>query len=46
MLSKNFFSDSGGKFNNKGIVYKPNYKLCELDCKSDADFGGCAKTGR
>jgi transposase InsO family protein len=31
---------------NKGILYRPDYKPGELECYSDADFGGCAATGR
>ena len=30
----------------KGIVYKPDCKPEELECYSDADFGGCTTTRR
>ncbi|KAG5872508.1 hypothetical protein JTB14_010483 [Gonioctena quinquepunctata] len=29
-----------------GIIYRPNFKRGTLECYSDADFGGCTKTGR
>ncbi|KAG5869352.1 hypothetical protein JTB14_015119 [Gonioctena quinquepunctata] len=29
-----------------GIIYRPNLKRGTLECYSDADFGGCTKTGR
>ncbi|KAG5893345.1 hypothetical protein JTB14_000111 [Gonioctena quinquepunctata] len=28
-----------------GIIYRPNFKRGTLECYSDADFGGCTKTG-
>ncbi|KAG5882488.1 hypothetical protein JTB14_008461 [Gonioctena quinquepunctata] len=29
-----------------GIIYRPNFKRVTPECYSDADFGGCTKTGR
>lgn len=31
---------------NLGILYRPNFNKAILECYSDADFGGCLKTGR
>jgi len=31
---------------DKGILYKPDYKSCILECYSDADYAGCISTRR